>query len=216
MDLSAQHIRDSVIKMASATESIVRGSVKREVDSEELYELEMQINSHHKDIDDNCFKFIALKTPAARDLRTIIAIMKINSDLERIADQGISIKRYHQRIQHFIKKFDQLHSMVMRALQNAIDSFVRSNSKMAIDIIKGDQEINDLYIELIEDCVRKMRSEHCSFEDGLCHIWIAKNFERIGDQCTNIAEDTIFIDKGNDVRHTPNLRGEKKRSRPTF
>ncbi len=216
MELSPAFLREQAIKMAGLAEAIVKASMDPEVSFDDLYNLEEKVNLYHKNIDDSCFKFIALKNPTARDLRMAIAIMKINSELERIGDQGISIKRYHQKIKKPIQKLSQLQTVVSRMLRKVLDAFVHANTGTATDVIQADQEANALHRELIEECLISMKEGTLSFEEGFCSIWIAKNFERVGDQCTNIAEDIIFIEKGDDIRHSTEFKTEKQEDSSHF
>ena len=79
--------------------------------------------------------------------------------------------------------------------------FVHANTKNANAVIPADQEVNALYRQLMEECLTSMKEGTLSFEEGFCSMWVAKNLERIGDQSTNIAEDVVFMEKGDDIRH---------------
>lgn len=98
MDISPKDLRDHILKMASLVEASLSGSLNLEKSMEDILELERKINEFHMLIDDACFKYIALKGPAAKDLRTAIAVMKINADLERMGDQSLKIKRQYLTI----------------------------------------------------------------------------------------------------------------------
>ncbi len=209
MELTTDFLKGQVNEMAQVVESIVEATLDGGIGLEEVYQLEDKINHYHKDIDDACFKFMALKRPLAHDLRTGIACMKINSELERIADQGTTIKRYQQKIKAQLPKVAQLQKLVARMLKKALQAFGHANTEIATDVIKTDREANALHREILQECLLGMKEGELSFEDGFCSIWIAKNLERIGDLCTNIAEDVIFIEKSADVRHNPAFKGEQ-------
>ena len=215
MELSCAFLREQVVGMARVVEKIVYMAMDGESGLEEIYQLEDRANRYHKDIDDSCFKFMALKRPVAHDLRLTVACMKINSELERIGDQGTTIKRYHQKIKGDLSKLGQLQTVVVMMLKKVLDAFLSANTESATDVIKTDREANALHREILQECLLGMKEGTLSFEEGFCSIWIAKNLERIGDLCTNIAEDVIFIEKSDDVRHTPGLKGEERKSGPT-
>ncbi|MGZ3809209.1 MAG: phosphate signaling complex PhoU family protein, partial [Bacteriovorax sp.] len=129
MDISTKDLRDQILKMASLVEASLSSSLNLEKSIEETLELERKINEFHMLIDDSCFKYIALKSPAAKDLRTAIAVMKINAELERIGDQSLKIKRQYQSLGREILQLKNMALEVNIMVKNALDSFVRSNIK---------------------------------------------------------------------------------------
>ena len=161
-------------------------------------------------IDDACFKYIALKSPNAKDLRTAIAIMKINADLERMGDQSVKIKRHQQIIGRDILQIKNMALEVKLMVKNALDSFVRSNIKLATDVIRHDQEINAINRDIVRSHINQIKNNEISFDEGYSIIKISKNLERIGDHAKNVAEDVIFLESGSDIRHNPEYKIPKK------
>ena len=210
MDISVKDLRDHVLKMASLVEASLSGSLNLEKSMEDIFELERKINEFHMLIDDACFKYIALKSPNARDLRTAIAIMKINADLERMGDQSLKIKRQYQTIGREILQIKNMALEVNIMVKNALDSFVRSNIKLATDVIEYDQEINALNRDIVRSHVNLIKNHEMGFDEGYNIIKISKNLERIGDHAKNIAEDVIFLESGSDIRHNPEFKTGKK------
>lgn len=203
MNITTNLLRDHVLKMASLVEASIEASLNAEKTLEDVFELEKKINDYHILIDDVCFKFIALKGPAARDLRTAIAIMKINTDLERMGDESVKIKRNFLKIQNEIPSLRNMAVEVNIMVKNALDSFVRSNTKLATDVITHDEEINTFNKEIARSYIDQIKNNEISFDEGYSVIKISKNLERIGDHATNIAEDVIFLESGSDIRHKP-------------
>ena len=216
MEYTLDCLRKQIIEMSELTQSIIKASMDAQTPIEKIYERESQVNTYHKDVDDNCFKFIALKKPTARDLRLCIGIMKINSELERISDQGVSIRRYYNRVKETLPKLEQLKSLVSQMLEDAMEAFTHSHAKAATEIIKTDQKANFLHRELLQECLLGMKEGSLSVEKGFCSLWMAKNLERVGDQCTNIAEDIIFIEKGRDIRHNPEFQDKNPEATSEF
>lgn len=196
--------------MASLVEASLSGSLNLEKSMEEIFELERKINEFHMIIDDACFKYIALKSPAAKDLRTAIAVMKINADLERMGDQSVKIKRQYMSIGREILQIKNMALEVNIMVKNALDSFVRSNIKLATDVIEYDQEINSLNQNIVRNHVNQIKNNEMGFDEGYTIIKISKNLERIGDHAKNIAEDVIFLESGSDIRHSPEFKMSKK------
>ena len=149
MDINTKDLRDQILKMASVVEASLSGALNFEKTFEEIYDLEKKINEFHMSIDDACFKYIALKAPHAKDLRTALAIMKINADLERMGDQALKIKRHQMSL---LKENLQIKNMALEVnlmVKNALDAFVRSNIKLATDVIEYDEEINTLNRDIV-------------------------------------------------------------------
>ncbi len=210
MDISPKDLRDHILKMASLVEASISGALNLDKSMEEIFELERKINEFHMLIDDSCFKYIALKSPAAKDLRTAIAVMKINADLERMGDQALKIKRQYMTIGKEILQIKNMALEVNIMVKNALDSFVRSNIRLATDVIEYDQEINLLNQNIVRHHVNQIKNNEMAFDEGYTIIKISKNLERIGDHAKNIAEDVIFLESGSDIRHNPEFKNAKK------
>ncbi len=210
MDISPKDLRDHILKMASLVEASFSSALNIDKSMEEIFELERKINEFHMLIDDACFKYIALKSPAAKDLRTAIAVMKINAELERIGDQSLKIKRQYQSIGRDILQLKNMALEVNIMVKNALDSFVRSNIKLATDVIEYDQEINIINREIVKSHVNQIKNNEIGFDEGYTITKISKNLERIGDHAKNIAEDVIFLESGSDIRHNADSKSAKK------
>ncbi|MCP4915256.1 MAG: phosphate signaling complex protein PhoU [Oligoflexia bacterium] len=211
MYLSSKEIVETVVKMASQVEKVVKNCLNKDVDLDDIFSIENNINEFHKIIDEECFKYIALKSPQARDLRLALAAMKINSELERIGDQATSVKRYAENLEKKYSRLEAMNLAAQKMLSRAIDSFIHSNIEEAQKVIVADSEINDLNQNVIEEFLLAMKNNEISFEEGYSVIRIAKNIERIGDHCTNIAEDVIFAEEGKDIRHDPDIKKDRKK-----
>lgn len=210
MDISPKDLREHILQMASIVEASLSGSLNAEKSLEDIFALEKRINEFHMLIDDSCFKYIALKGPTAKDLRTAIAVMKINADLERMGDQSLKIKRHAIKIGREILQIKNMALEVNLMVKNALDAFVRNNIKLATDVIEHDQEINALNRDIVHFHVNQIKNNEISFDEGYSIIKISKNLERIGDHAKNIAEDVIFLESGSDIRHNFDLKNNKK------
>lgn len=210
MDICARDLRDHALKMASLVEASLSGSLNLDKSMEDIFALEKKINEFHMLIDDACFKYIALKSPTAKDLRTAIAVMKINADLERMGDQAVKIKRHQMIINREVLQLKNMALEVNLMVKNALDSFVRCNTKLATDVIHHDQEINAMNRDIVRLHINQIKNNEISFDEGYSIIKISKNLERIGDHAKNIAEDVIFLESGSDIRHNPEYKTGKK------
>lgn len=210
MEINTKDLRDQILKMASVVEASIAGSLNLEKSFEDIYELEKKINEFHMSIDDTCFKYIALKAPHAKDLRTALAIMKINADLERMGDQALKIKRHHIAMGRENLQIKNMALEVSIMVKNALDAFVRSNIKLATDVIEYDEEINTLNRDIVRSHINQIKNNEINFDEGYGIIKISKNLESIGDHAKNIAEDVIFLELGSDIRHNPEFKQAKK------
>ncbi len=210
MNISSKDLRDLILKMSSIVEASITASLNIEKGLEDVFQLEQKINEYHKIIDDSCFKFIALKAPHAKELRTALAVMKMNADLERMGDQALKIKRHYLKINKENLQLKNMSLEVSLMVKNALDSFVRSDIKMATDVIVHDQEINLLNRDIVRLHIEKIKSNDLSFDEGYSIIKISKNLERIGDHAKNIAEDVIFLESGSDIRHNHDYKFKKE------
>ena len=209
MSLSSELLREYIIKMAQEVELSLVRSTEPSFTLDDIFQIEHSVNHYHKLIDDTGFKLLALKAPTATELRLTLSIFKMNAELERIGDQAVSIKRYYDKIENLHPKLLSLKGLVEKMLHQVLDAFVHANTKKAAKTIDGDKEINELYRDLMKEFLQSMKDGQMNFEEGFSSIWIAKNLERIGDQCTNIAEGIIFLVSANDVRHDPAVKSRR-------
>lgn len=201
MNLSSEELRQEIIKMSALVEKILVLALDRKALHDEVFAIENEVNQYHKSIDDNVFKYIALKTPIARDLRMALSVMKINAELERMADQAVSITHWGLKVKGQYPIINTMTTEVLQMVKSSIDAFVQADVRKATDVIQRDQNINDLNREVIKIFLGRMQTGEITFDEGFSIIRVAKNLERIGDLTTNIAEDVIFLVSGDDIRH---------------
>ncbi|MAE58236.1 MAG: phosphate transport system regulatory protein PhoU [Halobacteriovorax sp.] len=201
MNNQVEELRKNIIEMATLVERILQESMSSQMSLKEIFLIEDEINTYHKTIDDNVFKYIALQSPAARNLRNALAIMKMNSELERMGDQAVNIKRYFKKIKTSHALIENLSEEVTQMVKKSFNAFTSRDLTLAMDVIKSDEEVNSLHRDIIKDYIRKIKDEVISFDEGFSVIRVAKNLERIGDHATNVCEDIIFLESGADIRH---------------
>ena len=164
------------------------------------------INALHIEIDDRCFKLLALHQPMAADLRAIVAAVKINTDLERVGDLAVNIaeagKRYlqHPPVKPLID-IPRMGDIAQRMLREALDAYVRRDTQLAQRVLEADDQLDALKTQIFRELLLFMLSDRATIEPALDLILISRHLERIGDHATNIAEDVIFMVSARDVRH---------------
>jgi phosphate transport system protein len=168
------------------------------------------INSLHVEIDNRCFKLLALHQPMAADLRAIVAAVKINTDLERVGDLAVNIaeaaKRYatHPPVKKLID-IPQMGDIAEGMLHDALDAFVRRDTTLAQQVLNEDDRLDGLKTQIFRELLEYMLKDPTTVEPALDLILVSRHLERIGDHATNVAEDVIFMVSALDVRHhTPN------------
>jgi phosphate transport system protein len=185
----------------------VRGLVERDGDVlGDVITGDDDLNKFHIEIDDRCFKLLALHQPMAGDLRTIVAIVKINNDLERVGDLAVNIAEAGQRyISHPPVKplvdIPRMADLAQAMLHDALDAFVAGDTKMAQHVLDRDDVLDEYKRQVFRDLLTFMLSDPRTIEPGIDLILISRHLERVGDHATNLAEDVIFIVAAKDVRH---------------
>ncbi len=179
---------------------------------EEVYQLESKINQSHIDVDNACLGVLARQAPVAADLRLILAIIKINTDLERMGDQAVNIshnaERYlREEAVEIAQVFPQMAALVRTMVRDSLDSFVNADIELARKVLKSDDAVDEFKKNTIEKLMQVMKSEPTKIDGALDLILIARNLERMADHATNIAEDVIFVSTGEDVRHGGGKKG---------
>jgi phosphate transport system protein len=164
------------------------------------------VNQLHVELDNRCFRLLALHQPMATDLRAIVAAVKINTDLERVGDLAVDIaeasKRYigHPPVKQLID-IPRMGEIAQIMLRDALDSYVRRDTALAHQVLNEDDRLDALKTQVFRDLLTHMLGDPATVEPALDLILVSRHLERIGDHATNIAEDVIFMVSALDVRH---------------
>ncbi len=204
-----------VMEMGGLVESQMRSAVyalsqfSAEV-AQQVIEAEARVNSMEVEIDHDLSSIIARRQPTARDLRLLIAISKTTANLERAGDESAKIARM---VKSIIESgaARTLPSSELRVacdlasglLRKALDAFARLDVSMAVSILKEDDAIDLEFGGFVRKLITYMMEDPRTISPSLDLLFLAKALERIGDHAKNIAESTIYVVKGADVRHTP-------------
>jgi phosphate transport system protein len=204
-------LKTRLLEMGGLAEDRVRMAIRALIDRD-LAQLETvlvsddAINRLHIEIDDRCFKLLALHQPVAVDLRAIVSAVKINTDLERVGDLAINIAeasvRYieHPPI-HQQGDIPPMAALAKDMLRDALDAFVRRDEVLARAVLDRDDELDALKMQMSRALVEHMRQAPDTILPALDLLLVSRHLERIGDHATNIAEDVIFMVSARDVRH---------------
>jgi len=164
------------------------------------------INRLHIEVDERCFRLLALHQPVAVDLRDIVSAVKINADLERVGDLAVNIaeaaERYltHPPVKPLVD-IPRMGTLAQSMLRDALDAYVRRDLKLAQTVLDRDDELDGLKTTVFRDLLAFMLDDKTTVEPSLDLILVSRHLERIGDHATNVAEDVIFMVSAKDVRH---------------
>lgn len=214
------HLRraiDLLMEQLISLSALVEDSVKRAVQSLEegntqlahqVIEDDKIIDHKEIDIEEECLKILALHQPVARDLRFLVAVLKINNDLERIGDLAQNISKHAIRILDkpliettFNRSVLDIYNKVLVMLKDSLDSIVNLDADTANKILSADNEVDRLHRGFAQEMVDEIKKNPEKIETLIHYLHIARHLERIADHTTNIAEDIIYLIKGEIVRH---------------
>jgi phosphate transport system protein len=164
------------------------------------------IDQNEVDVEEECLKILALYQPVAGDLRFVAAVIKINSELERIGDLSANIaERALQLVdEHPVAVPHNVAVMADRTwtiLEKSLDALVRQDAVMAREVLVADDEVDELYAELIEELKAVIRADLEHLDAIVLLFSVARYLERLADHATNIAEDVLYMVEGEIQRH---------------
>jgi phosphate transport system protein len=165
-----------------------------------------QIDEDENHVEEECLKILALHQPVAVDLRRIAAAMKINTDLERMADLAEDIAEralYLSRLPEIAipEKLQRMTDLTATMVRQSLDAFVNLDTRLAWIVCRLDDQVDRYNVEMIEELIRVMKKSPEMVEQALSLFSATRHLERIADHATNIAEDVVYLVEGEIVRH---------------
>jgi phosphate transport system protein len=210
-------LQQDIVTLAAAVEGAVHLGIRalRERDVElarRVVEGDTVIDQEENRVEDECLKMLALHQPVAGDLRRIIAALKINTDLERMADLAVNIAERvlvlaalpRPDASEPLQRMADLTTVMVR---RSLDAFVNLDAPLARQVIRLDDEVDRYNREIIDDLIRFLRHSGEMAAAGLAVFSVVRQLERIADHATNIAEDVLYLIEGEIVRHRPGVAG---------
>lgn len=193
-------VEQMVYRAAQSLRELRTDIVQEVLASEEL------VNYREVEIEEECLKILALHQPVAVDLRRVATVLKINSDLERIADLAVNIgERTHSLMLYpdftMPANLDKMAEEAISMVRDALDSFVRLDIQLARDVCRRDDIVDDLNRQVISDVQTLIEQNPADIEPAFHFYSASRHVERIGDHATNIAEDVIYLVEGEIARH---------------
>lgn len=217
-ELELRRVREQLLEMGGRVEEMIGKAMdaltERTPDLCTLVlEEDRRVDRMEIEIDEACYSIMVRHQPAARDMRFLIAVMKIVTDLERIGDSAVNICQSVERLNQEppLKPYIDLPRMaklVAGMVREALDAFVRKDSTQAARVTEADDEVDALYRQLFRELLTFMIEDPKTTTRALHLLLIARNMERIADHATNVAEDVIYYVEGRDVRHPRRPKAE--------
>lgn len=204
-------LKSAILKMGGMVEQMVGASMRSLIEkdtriAEMAVEQEPHVNQLEMDIDARCLSILALRQPAAYDLRFILTGIKISKDLERMGDLAINIRSEAEKLneQAPIKPYVDLPKMSALAqnmVKQSLDAFVTQDTELAKTVLTMDDGVDDLKYKIQQDLIEVMSKDPSTIKRAMGLLAIARHVERVGDIATNIAELVVFLVEGKDIRH---------------
>mgnify|MGYP006411892719 CR=1 FL=1 len=174
--------------------------------AQKIIDTDFEIDEKEIEVEENCLKVLALYQPVATDLRFLVAVIKINNDLERVADYASNIaKRYKTSSQDpnkFKYDYSAMTDLTVKMLKMSLDALVRTDVDIAYEVREMDTNENIMRNEAY-DSMKKDIQKHPDMVSEIINMYlISRHLERIGDHTTNIAEEVIHLIEGGIIRHT--------------
>ncbi|RKH09605.1 phosphate transport system regulatory protein PhoU [Corallococcus sp. CA053C] len=206
-----RNLREKLLAMGAKVEALVAQSVRALTDrdsalAEKVVGADREVNRLEVDIDDLCRRILALRQPAASDLRLITTALKIVTDLERIGDLAVNIAERSMDLNQVpplapYVDTPKLADLAQQQVKKALDAFVSGDAAKAEEVLKGDDLLDALFLKIFNELLAYMMEDSRNIRRATALMFIAKHLERVGDHALNVAEMVIYMVRGKDVRH---------------
>ena len=205
-------LRNQMLEMGGKVEKQLNTAIDAllKMDSGEaelIVDRDHEVNQMEMAIDDQCASVLARRQPAASDLRLVVAIIKVNTDLERVGDEAAKVARQAVRLaeagnspSNFVE-IRHIGTHVGEMLRRSLDAFARLDVQAAVDVIKSDSIVDKEYGSALRSLMTFMMEDPRAIGAVINEMWALRSLERIGDHASNIAEHVVYLVRGMDVRH---------------
>ena len=204
-------LREKLLAMGAKVEALIADSMRALTDrdsplAERVIQADKEVNRLEVEIDETCRRILALRQPAASDLRLITTALKIVTDLERIGDLAVNIAERAKDLNEAppLKPYvdtPRLAELAQQQVKKALDAFVSSDASKADQVLKEDDHLDSLYLKIFNELLGYMMEDSKNIRRATALMFIAKHLERIGDHATNVAEMVVYMVRGTDIRH---------------
>jgi phosphate transport system protein len=212
-DEDLERLRSNLLRMGGVVElqlnQGVAGLVQGDTRVADLVRAEeREVNALERRVDEDCSRLLAMRAPAASDLRFIVGALKMATDLERIGDEGEKIALLASRLAEMerppnrYRELRHLGELVAAMVHDALDAFARQDAAAALEIARRDRIVDEEYESIQRQNITFMMEDPRAIRRALDVMWVVRSLERIGDHAKNVCEHLIYMVHGKDVRHT--------------
>ena len=210
-DKELQDLREQLLAMGGRVEAQLASSVRAVMErdaalAEQVKRADAEVNRLEVQIDDACRRLLALRQPAASDLRFIATALKIVVDLERMGDLAVNVAQRAIDLAQApplrpLHDLETLAGLTQTQLRKALDAFVQADVEKAEQVMEGDALLDALYLKIFNELLAWMMEDSRVIRRATSLMFAAKHLERFGDHCINLAEMVVYMVRGTDVRH---------------
>ena len=206
-------LKKELLELSAAVEESVVKSIqslkeRNEAVAREVIDNDDSVDDAEVALEEQCLKILALHQPVAGDLRFIVATLKINNELERIADLAVNIAERslvigRQKVIDAPFDFTHMAEKSRSMLTRSIDSLIQLDTRLAHEVCQADEEVDEINREVYQRVYQMIKEQPDNVEILINYISVSRHLERIADYATNIAEDVIYLAEGKIIRHQP-------------
>jgi phosphate transport system protein len=210
-DAELRAVKDQILAMGGLVEAHISDAmaalVERDPDkARHVIDSDRAVNAMELAIDEQCIRVLALRQPAASDLRFIASTLKIVTDLERIGDLAVNmaeraIDLASEPAMRVVVDLPQMASAAQKMLSDALDAFVTGDVAKAEAVRAADSAVDQQLVQVFEEIRAEMQRDPSTVSRGIATIFFAKHIERLADHTTNVAEMVVYMVRGQDIRH---------------
>ncbi len=210
-DIELKELKEKLLLEAGLVERAIQDAIKALLErtseiATKVIEDDDSVNALEVEVDEFCLKLLALRQPAARDLRFITTAIKINYDLERIGDMAVNIcervleLNQEPQLKPYID-LPTMASIVQTMVKESLDAFVKEDVQLALKVTQDDEKVDSLLDQIFRELLTYMMQDARTISRATRLLFISKNLERMADHAVNIAELVIFMVEGKIIRH---------------
>jgi len=210
-DQELRRLREKLLVMGATAEQMLHGTLNMLVQRDlglfaPVQNAEDRMDMLQREIDDDTVRLISVYTPVAADLRVLLMTTRITAELERIGDKTMDIGFYAKTLFKEpplkpLVDIPRMAEIAMQMLRNTLDAYTEGSAEKALAVIKVDDEVDAINDQLFRELMTFVQADVKAVNRVLELVLIARAFERIGDHAVNIAEDIVYMVKGEDIRH---------------
>lgn len=214
-ELELKELQQKLLRLGGIAESMIRQAVTSVLNRDEKLARTIIANDDAADaleneIEEYCIQLIARHQPAASDLRFLTMVMRMNYNLERIADKGVDIAQRSLELMQYppVKPYVDLPrvaDIVQNMVKDALDAFVNRNAALAQEVRDRDDEVDAIYDQTLQELLTILTDQPRLLRPGISILLLFRHLERIGDLAANIGEEVYYLVEGNVIRHSDNI-----------